>query len=125
MNIGILSAGIILVSTALLFSAANTVWFHLLPRPMIHVAAFGLFYLLGFANSLLDVPSNTILQKETEGDMRGRVYGILSASVGGAGILPVVISGVLADLVGVGNVIFLLGVLVLSYGLIRHFRRPI
>ncbi|HLD25111.1 MAG TPA: hypothetical protein VJB96_04315 [Patescibacteria group bacterium] len=83
-------------------------------------SAFGLFFFLGVANSFLDVPSNAILQRETQGDMRGRVYGILSASVGGAGILPVVVSGVLADLIGVGNVIFLLGVVVLYFGIYRR-----
>lgn len=116
MNVGVLSAGVILISTALLFGAANTVWFALLPRPLVLSVALGLFFFLGVANSLLDVPSNTILQREAEGDMRGRVYGILSASVGGAGILPVVISGVLADLIGVGQVIFLLGLVVTLYG---------
>ena len=58
---------------------------------------------------MLDVPANSILQKEAEGDMRGRVYGVLGAFVGGVGILPVMIGGVLADFVGVGKVIFLLG----------------
>lgn len=119
MNIGVLSAGIILITTSLLFGAANTLWFSLLPRPLVLTMALGLFFMLGVANSLLDVPSNTILQKEAEGDMRGRVYGILSASVGGAGILPVVISGVLADLIGVGQVIFLLGLVVTLYGFYR------
>ncbi len=119
MNIGVLSAGVILISTSVLFGAANTLWFSLIPRVLVLVIAFGLFYFLGVANSLLDVPSNTILQKEAEGDMRGRVYGILSASVGGAGILPVVVSGVLADLIGVGQVIFLLGLVVTLYGIYR------
>ncbi len=119
MNVGVLSAGIILISISVLFGAANTFWFSLVPRPTMLLVALALFYLLGVANSLLDVPSNTILQNETKGDMRGRVYGILSASVGGAGILPVVVSGVLADLIGVGQVIFLLGLVVTLYGIYR------
>lgn len=120
MNFGVLSAGVILIGTSVLFSMANTLWFSIVPRPVVLLVAFALFYLLGIANSLLDVPSNTILQKEAEGDMRGRVYGILSASVGGAGILPVVVSGVLADLIGVGKVIFLLGLVVTLYGIYRQ-----
>ncbi len=122
MNIGVISAGLILIITSAVFAATNTLWFALVPRVVVNIAALGLFYLLGFANSLLDVPSNTMLQKETEGDMRGRVYGILSASVGGAGILPVVISGLLADLIGVGTVIFLLGLIVFIYGIYRFVR---
>lgn len=122
MNVGVISAGLILIITSAVFAAANTLWFAMVPRTIVNIAALGLFYLLGVANSLLDVPSNTMLQKETEGDMRGRVYGILSSSVGGAGILPVVISGLLADIIGVGNVIFLLGFIVFMYGVYRLVR---
>jgi len=78
-----------------------------------------LFFLLGVFNSFLDVPANSILQKEAQGDMRGRVYGVLGAFVGGVGILPVMIGGVLADVVGVGKVIFLLGLSIAIYGIFR------
>jgi len=78
-----------------------------------------LFFCLGVFNSLLDVPANSVLQKEAEGDMRGRVYGVLGAFVGGVGILPVMIGGVLADVVGVGKVIFILGVIIVVYGVYR------
>jgi MFS family permease len=122
-NVGVTAAGIILVVTSAVFAATNTLWFSLVPRTLVNVLALGLFYLLGVANSLLDVPSNTMLQKEAEGDMRGRVYGILSASIGGAGILPIVVSGLLADLIGVGTVIFILGCIVLCYGIVRATRR--
>ncbi len=83
------------------------------------VLVLGLFFSLGFANSLLDVPANTTLQNEAEGDMRGRVYGLLTAVVGGIGMLPVLIGGVLADVVGVGKVILLLGLVITGYGLWR------
>ena len=104
---------------SLLFALANTSWFHWIPHWVVLSTALGLFFLLGVANSLLDVPSNSMLQKEAVGKVRGRVYGILSAFIGGVGILPVVISGVLADIIGVGTVIFLLGVGVFLYGMMR------
>ncbi len=88
----------------------------------VHVSiliAMSLFFLLGATNSLLDAPANSILQDEAKGSMRGRVYGMLTASVGGVGILPVIIGGVLADAVGVGRVILLLGLVILSYGIWR------
>ena len=88
----------------------------------IHVAllvAMILFFCLGFANSLLDAPANSILQEEAKGSMRGRVYGMLTAAVGGVGILPVIVGGVLADVVGVGRVILLLGLLIFAYGVYR------
>ncbi len=88
----------------------------------IHVAlalAMLLFFFLGVSNSLLDSPANSVLQEEAKGSMRGRVYGMLTAAVGGVGILPVIIGGVLADILGVDRVIFLLGLVVLTYGVFR------
>ncbi len=81
--------------------------------------SMALFFLLGFANSLLDAPANSILQDEAKGSMRGRVYGMLTAAVGGVGVLPVIIGGVLADIAGVGRVILLLGLVILTYGIWR------
>lgn len=88
----------------------------------IHVSlgiAMVLFFCLGAANSLLDAPANSILQEGAKGSMRGRVYGMLTAAVGGVGILPVIIGGVLADVVGVERVILLLGLFILAYGIYR------
>lgn len=125
-NTGVVSAGIILMAVSGVVALANAFWFSLLPHGVVLVIALSLFFLLGFANSLLDVPSNSILQKEAEGEVRGRVYGILSAAVGGAGILPVVISGVLADMIGVGTVIFIVGLGILVYGVYRwRFRQAV
>lgn len=125
-NTGILGAGIILgvISvTVHLKRYAGFDWlftdFIILPLELF------LFFLLGVFNSLLDVPANSILQKEAEGIMRGRVYGVLGAFVGGVGILPVMIGGVLADAVGVGKVILLLSIIICIYGVwrIRYNKR--
>ena len=51
--------------------------------------------------------------------MRGRVYGMLGAFVGGVGVLPVMLGGVLADTIGVGKVLFILGVMISLYGVYR------
>jgi MFS family permease len=108
-KLGVTGAGIILLVIALI------VPMHGVPRWF----AMLLFFCLGVANSLLDAPANSILQNEAKGSMRGRVYGMLTAGVGGVGILPVIIGGVLADVVGVGRVILLLGLVILAYGLWR------
>lgn len=78
-----------------------------------------LFFLLGASNSFLDVPSNSILQEKAHGSLHGRVYGMLNAFVGGVGILPIIAGGVLADTIGIGKVIFILGFLILLYSGIR------
>lgn len=105
-TVGVTSVGVMLVS---IFFFART----------LGVYSVVLFFGLGVANSLLDVPANAILQEETQGDMRGRVYGILAAFVGGVGLLPVIIGGALADTIGVQNVIGLMGFFIISYALFR------
>jgi len=117
---GIIGAGSALLLVSLLLRltqlSALASYFTSTSRLVISVV---LFFFLGFANSLLDVPANSLLQQEAKGSMRGRVYGMLTASVGGVGILPVVIGGILADALGVGRVVFFLGVLVFAYGAYR------
>ena len=78
-----------------------------------------LFFLLGIANSLLDVPANSLLQEEASGPMRGRVYGMLTAFVGGVGILPIILGGILADTIGIGNVILILGIIITLVSIVR------
>ncbi|KKU80917.1 hypothetical protein A2875_03720 [Candidatus Gottesmanbacteria bacterium RIFCSPHIGHO2_01_FULL_46_14] len=117
---GVLSAGVILmlVSVVVRLSRMGTnpgFFDSALRLPVVSV----LFVLLGIANSLLDAPANSTLQREAVGSMRGRVYGMLTAAVGGVGMLPVVAGGVLADIIGVGKVIFALGAIITFYGLFR------
>lgn len=107
-KLGVTGAGIVLLLISLIVRVHVSI-----------LIAMTLFFLLGAANSLLDAPANSILQNEAKGSMRGRVYGMLAAAVGGVGIVPVIIGGVLADVVGVGRVIFLLGFIILAYGIWR------
>ena len=83
---------------------------------------FFLFILLGIANSMLDVPANSILQRQTDKDVRGRVYGVLTTAIGGLGMLPIIAGGILADVFGIGKVIFFLGVAILIYAMLREYR---
>lgn len=95
---GLFSLGVILL---FLFFVQNLAF--LLPFSVF------LVFLLGISNSLVAVPAQTILQEETGFNMRGRVFGVLSASVSAASALPVVAAGFLADLIGVGGVLLLTG----------------
>ena len=118
-QVGMFGTGSILMLTSLLLAITNVFWFQYIPRGVVISLSFLLFFLFGVANSLLDVPANGILQKESGGDMRGRVYGMLSALIGGAGLVPIFVSGVLADFIGVGKVIFLVGLIIFSYSVYR------
>jgi len=120
MNLGILGAGVVLGIISVTVYLKRYVFFDFLfADGVIIPIIILLFFFLGVFNSLLDVPANSVLQKEAEGAMRGRVYGILGAFVGGVGILPVMIGGIFADFVGVGKVIMALSILIIGYGIFR------
>ncbi len=120
---GILGAGTCLLCTALVvgtpFSAsANRV----LTAKGVIALSFALFFAFGFFASLVDVPANSILQTESFQNMRGRVYGILTTTVGGFGMFPVVAGGILADAVGIGRVILFVGLAIMGYGVVKFLR---
>jgi len=119
-NRGIISAGLILIAISI-FVRLNRISYlaEFLDEGVLLVIILLLFFFLGVANSLLDVPANSILQRSAEGDMRGRVYGMLTAAVGGIGVMPVILGGLLADTIGVGKVILIMGSIILGYGLYR------
>jgi MFS transporter, DHA3 family, macrolide efflux protein len=119
-QVGIASAGIFLVLIAVIVRLSRIPSFEWILSPQVGIISSSvLFFFLGIANSLLDVPANSILQQESSEEMRGRIYGILSMGFGGIGMLPVVFSGVLADHLGVGKVILALGLAVTAYGIFR------
>jgi MFS family permease len=93
---------------------------HILRITMLHIT-ISLAFMLGFATSFVFVPSNAVLQEETTDEWRGKVYGLLSSLVGVASILPVVIVGGLADLIGVKAVITGIGIIVVLIAFIRIF----
>ncbi len=113
---GLLGAGVLLVLISLLVWIEPMIG---LPQMAVIVTTLFLFFLLGLANSFLDVPSNTTLQDFAGGEMRGRVYGILTSAAGGVGILPVVGGGIIADTFGIGKVLLILGIIIVGYGVIR------
>lgn len=78
-----------------------------------------LAFILGFANSLVFVPANTMLQEKTSEEFRGKVYGFLNAFIGALSLLPIIIVGGLADVIGVGAVITGIGVLLILLGILR------
>src|ERR1035437_1400097 len=72
-----------------------------------------LAFIMGVANALVFVPANTILQEETSDEFRGKVYGALSTLVGLFSLLPIIVVGSLADLVGIKGVLRGIGIVVL------------
>ncbi|MBI2431223.1 MAG: MFS transporter [Candidatus Levybacteria bacterium] len=87
---------------------------------ILHMMIFFAFF-LGVANALVFVPSNTLLQEKTEDTYRGKVYGLLNALVGLSSLLPIIIVGSFADLIGVGWVLTGIGSTVMFLGVVRMF----
>ncbi len=63
----------------------------------------------GVLNAFLDVPGNTMISENTPNEVRSRVYGVLNTVVGGAALVPIVATGVIADVLGVRAVFMVLG----------------
>lgn len=104
--IGFMVVGIVFI----LMPLANHVNFFNIE--LLHIIIF-LAFIIGFAISLVFIPSNATIQIETSEAMRGRMYGLLSSLIGAVSFLPVVLAGGLADLLGVGAVITGVGVLMI------------
>lgn len=89
------------------------------------IIAFFFLLTLGIFNSFVNVPANTILQEDSEKAMRGRVYGVLTSATGGVSLLPVVFSGILADELGIGVTLSILGILVTALGVYHYLKRQV
>ncbi len=76
-------------------------------------------FILGLSNALVFVPANTLMQEKISEEFRGKAYGFLNTFVGVFSLLPIIIVGGLANLIGVGAVLTIIGVLLFFVGLLR------
>lgn len=88
-------------------------FFYQLPLSKVLIAGS---FLLGIALVSILVPSQTVLQENTPEEDRGKVFATLGVAMAGLSIMPVLLSGVLADnfgttpiFIGIGAIIFLVG----------------
>ncbi len=91
----------------------------LIHAPTLLVNIF-LLLILGAANALLTVPGNTVIQENTPEEVRSRVYGVVNAIVGLAAIIPIVLSGVLADIIGVRAVMVIISLVMGLFAIARY-----
>ena len=107
--IGLLLAGLELIGLGL-------VGFWNIYIDSIYLAA-GLLFLLGIANAMVIVPSQTAVQTHTPDELRGRIFGVLGTMTNGASFLPVLGAGIIADTLGVAPLLLLLGWSVFTIGI--------
>lgn len=82
-----------------------------------------LLFVTGLSNSLINVPTSTILQQESETGIRGRIYGVMTSLTGGFSILPVLFSGLMADYVGISRTLVVIGMIVLGTAVFYFIKR--
>jgi MFS family permease len=92
----------------------------LLQINVVHIMVI-LAFILGFATSFVFVPANTVLQEETSDQSRGKIYGVLNTLIGVTSIIPVLVVGWLADIIGIKSVITGIGISVLLIAMYRTF----
>lgn len=74
-------------------------------------------FLLGIAMVSILVPSQTVLQENTPGKDRGKVFASLGVAMAGLSLGPVLLAGVLADIFGVNPIFLGLGIIIFLIGL--------
>ena len=75
--------------------------------------------LLGLANSLVLVPSQSLLQSASPEAIRARVYATFYTVSNSVAFLPIIFAGALADLFGVVKILVVLGAILLVIGVIQ------
>lgn len=84
--------------------------------PLSKILVVGSF-LLGMAMVSVLVPSQTVLQENTPEEDRGKVFSVLGAAMAGLSLVPVILSGILADLFGTTPIFIGLGFFIMLVGL--------
>lgn len=95
---------------------------HIVEINILHIMVV-LAFILGVANSFIFVPANTLLQEKTTDEVRGKIYGFLNTFVGALSLLPILIVGVLSDLINVGTAITVIGLCLMVFGIMRVFAK--
>jgi len=105
-HIGFLLAG----STLLLLSRTQNI-----------LVVFASVFFMGVGNAFVVAPLQTILHEKVPRAIRGRVFGVQNMFINSAFTFPAVILGEVADLIGLRVIIVLLGLSVLSIGVLDIF----
>jgi sugar phosphate permease len=63
---------------------------------------------LGFAYAMVNAPAQTTLHERAPADMRGRVFASQVVLANAVGILPLIVAGSVADILGVTLVLFMI-----------------
>lgn len=89
-------------------------FFYQLPLSKVLVAGS---FLLGIAMVSILVPTQTVLQENTPEAGRGKVFSVLGAAMSALSLIPILLSGILADIFGTTPIFIALGAVIILVGL--------
>ncbi|MGA7988511.1 MAG: MFS transporter, partial [Candidatus Dormiibacterota bacterium] len=75
--------------------------------------ALAVAVVFGCALGALLIPAFTVLQERTDADSRGRIFGGIFTVINAAVAIPLLLAGVVSDLIGVARVVAALGVILI------------
>jgi MFS family permease len=107
-NVGIVIAVVSLLSIGLVEKLKGL--------PFYDFIVIGIAFVLGFANALVSVSAQTLLQEHSSDEERGKIFGTLNMMMNLAASLPVLLAGVTADLISPASVMVISGVLIAIFG---------
>ena len=84
--------------------------------PFYTAIVISLAFILGFANALVSVSAQTLLQEHSTDEDRGKIFGTLNMMMNLAASLPVLLAGITADLISPGSVMTISGGLIAIFG---------
>lgn len=121
-DFGLTGAGAVLMLLALTPTVGSALWERAGQVGTLTIAIAAVFAgLLGLANSLVLVPSQSLLQSDSPSEIRARVYATFFTVSNSVAFLPIIFAGALADLFGVVKVLVALGAILAAIGVIQIF----
>ncbi len=123
-DVGLTAGGAVLIALALLPAFASHTWEHGGQVATVTIVLASLLAcLLGLFNSIVLVPSQSLLQSASSEQVRARVYATFFTISNSVAFLPIIFAGALADLFGVVKVLVVLGLILFTIGGIQIVNR--
>jgi hypothetical protein len=82
-----------------------------------------LAFLAGIAYASVAITAQTQLQEDLPEEVRGRVFGVLNMLISTASFLPIIIFGLIADLISTTAVVFVVGIAISASGILSAIAR--
>lgn len=87
------------------------------------IYAYLIAALVGFGCSLVAIPVQTIMHSSVPEELRGKVFGVQFTFLSTSSTLPVLIAAFLADRLGIGITLVLVGLPILLFGLLNLLKK--